>query len=225
MHEHLTERNGQLIDQTADPKSIICNDPFLCVKNLAYIQSHFGFFIRFGDLFDLAYNGTVGNTHGSHGLGVQHILHHIGNLLHFLIVLVLAKLVDQDDAAFIHSGNKIFGAGGKQCFQKLSGIQIFLLFGLNHVNNPACFHLNVKLFRPVVNIHQKKIVQKQILNKVIFVKTFFVCNDQILNLTDCYFSDHIGIFAGTSCHKYVFHNLIIKNLEKMIALDHLAVCC
>ena len=83
----------------------------------------------------------------------------------------------------------------------------------------------MEFLRPVVNIHQKKIVQKQILNKVIFVKTFFVCNDQILNLTDCYFSDHLGIFAGTSCHKYVFHNLIIKNLEKMIALDHLAVCC
>ena len=64
---------------------------------------------------------------------------------------------------------------------------------LNHINNPPGLSTDVKFFRPVVNIHKKKIIQQKVLNKVIPIQPLLVGNDQILDLTDPDLSDHIRI--------------------------------
>ena len=82
------------------------------VEQVAYIQSHFGFFIRFGDLFDLAYNGTIGDPYRGHGLGVQHIL-----CLLYTSARVLPVKIYAVKAALCHQ----FAAGLRQVAAKLFG--------------------------------------------------------------------------------------------------------
>ncbi len=42
--------------------------------------------------------------------------------------------------------------------------------------------INVQFLRAVVNIYEKKVIKKEVLDKAVLVKSFFICNDQILDL-------------------------------------------
>ena len=81
----------------------------------------------------------------------------------------------------------------------------------------------MELLRTIVNVHQKKIIQKEVLDKVILVESLLVCHQQILDLESGHLADHIDVI-GLALHQYnIFQLVLVKYLEKLIALQHLAL--
>ena len=111
----------------------------------------------------------------------------------------------------------------EQPFDDLHRSIILLIFRLDQINDPAHLSVNVKLFRTVVNINQEHIVEQQVLNKIVLIESLLVSGDEILNLADCYPSEHIGILSGAFGYKNKFQRLFIINLEKMRILYNLTV--
>ena len=69
----------------------------------------------------------------------------------------------------------------------------------------------MKLLGTIVNIHQKKVVQNQILEEIISVKPFFIGNNQMLNLADCNFTNHVGIITDSFCDKNINQFPFVQN--------------
>ncbi len=111
----------------------------------------------------------------------------------------------------------------KEALYCLLCADVFFQLRLYHVNNAAHICVDAKLFRAVVDIHQKKIVEKKVLDKVVFVQTLFVCNDKILNLTYGNLSDHICIVAASFRNQNILHILVVIYFKIMIFLYNLAV--
>ena len=81
----------------------------------------------------------------------------------------------------------------------------------------------MKFLGTVVNIYQQQVVQQQILDKVVLVKAFLISHKQVLDLECYYLSHHVYVIPAALGEQDVFQLMLVKHLEELIALDHLAV--
>ena len=72
---------------------------------------------------------------------------------------------------------------------------ILFMLGLNQEYHALHIGFNMKLFRTVVNIHQKQVVQQKILDEIILVKPLLICYQKILDLETGNFTHHIDIIT------------------------------
>ena len=78
------------------------------------------------------------------------------------------------------------------------------MFCLDKEYDPLHIDFDMELFRPVVNVHQKEVVQKEVLDKVVLIEPFFICHQKVLDLEYDQFSDHVYIVARALCQQYIF---------------------
>jgi len=115
------------------------------------------------------------------------------------------------------------GFGSEQGPHALQSARILVVSCLHNQHGPAHLRLDVKLLGPVVNVHQKQVVQKQVLDKVVLVKALLIGHQKVLDLEDHQLADHIGVVASAVQQQNIFQLVLVENLEKLEALDHLAV--
>ena len=89
--------------------------------------------------------------------------------------------------------------------------------------HPTGFRIDVKLLSPVINVHKKQVVQKKILYEIVLVEPLLIRHQKGLDLKSSHLSDHVNIIAASLGHQDVFQLAFIKDLEKLVALHHLAV--
>ena len=148
----------------------------------------------------------------------------VGKLIHLGITLAIFQFLNNDDALFIDRCDKVFALAAKETLHTLHGTVIFFLLQFQNHNNTANICINMKFLRTIINIYQKKVIKKEILDKAVFVKSFFICNDQILDLKCCKLANHISVFIVTMCHKYIFQLVVITDFKILESLHELAVC-
>ena len=68
---------------------------------------------------------------------------------------------------------------------------IFAIGSFDQIGNPCGLDVNIQLLGPVIDIHQKQIVEKKIFYKIILVKPFFVGDKQTFNLKHRHLCHHI----------------------------------
>ena len=73
---------------------------------------------------------------------------------------------------FIHSGNEITGSRSINPADHIQDNRVLWILWLNQIDDSALLDRNAKLFRLVVDIDQKQVVQNKILDKTVAVKPF-----------------------------------------------------
>ena len=82
----------------------------------------------------------------------------------------------------------------------------------------------MELLGPVIDIHQKQVVQQQILYKIISVKPLLVGCNQALKLAYRHLPHHIYVLSRSPDNQHILRDFFIINLKKMIPLHLLAIC-
>ena len=126
-------------------------------------------------------------------------------------------------AVFIHRSDKIPAARGKEAAHKLQHIAFLAAGGFHDHDRPLCLRRNMQLFGAAVDIHKKQIIQQKVFDKIILIKPLFISDHQALKLKSRHLAHHIGIFPRTDHHQYIFGNLFVVYLKKLISGKLLAV--
>ena len=222
-HKHFAQRNRELIDQTANAEVVVRYHVFVCVENFSYFECHLRLFVRTRYTLDLVDRISVGNAHLGHGLRIQHIHQHSCGLVHIFEGVGVFQFFYNNNALLIDRGDKILRSRCEQALYGFLRADVFFHLRFYHENNAAHVGVDAQLFRTVIDIHQKEVVKKKILDKVVFVQTLFVCNDEVLNLAYCNFSDHVSVIAAAFGDQNVLYVLVVIYFKIMIFLYNLAV--
>ena len=84
-------------------------------------------------------------------------------------------------------------------------------------------NLDMKLFRLIMDVHQKQIIQQKVLQEIILVIALLIGNRQIADLADCNLSYHIGIVLVALRQQDEQKLSLIPDLQKVGLSDHLTV--
>ncbi len=224
LNEHLAQRNGQLINQTADTQFTVGNDIPFIKKDFTHIESHLGLLVRTAHLFDLSNHRTVCNPDILIVLFTQISCHARGASVNIPHTVTLRQILHHNDIVLVHGRNKILTARTKISTHGLKHIAVLGIFRLNDQRHSFHICLDMKFLRTTVDIHQKQIIQKQILDKVILIKPLLVSYQEILNLKGNHLANHIDIFSNAPGNQDILQLLFVKNLKVLIPLDFLGIC-
>ena len=158
-----------------------------------------------------------------HSLCIEHIENHVGCFLQLAVILSGLYFFYQNNILFIYCSNKVLGLGCKQTAHRLQCIHILFMLGFNQEYHALYVGFDMKLFRTVVNVHQKQVVQQQVLDEIVLVKPLLVCYQKILNLESCQLSYHIHIVTAALGQQNILQLMLVKYLKKLISRNHLAV--
>ena len=139
------------------------------------------------------------------------------------ISLSLLKFLDDNDALLINSSNKVLALAAEETLHALHGTVILLLLKFQNHNCTAYICNDVQFLGAVVNIYEEQVIKKKVLDKAVLVKSFLICNDQILDLERCQFTDHIGVLIVSMSDQNIFQLLVVTDLEILESLDELTV--
>ena len=221
--EHPAQRHGQLIDQAADTEAAVGHHVLFAVEDLSHVQGHLGFLVGTGDILDFAHHGAEGHICLCSGLRAQHIHDGLRHALQVVAVFLRPHFPHQNDILLIHCRDEILGLCGEKAPDRLQCVHVPLLVRFNDKYNPAHVGLDMELLRPVVNVHQKEVVQQEILDEIIPVEPLLVGDQEVLELEHRHLADHVDIVPLALYEEDVFQLLLVKNLEKLISLYDLAV--
>ena len=187
----------QLIDQTADSQRAVRHHIPLRIEYLSHVQRHLGFLVGLRHVLQLLHHRSDGHLHVQHGLRVHHAHDDVRDLQKRFICIVRLQRLDQDDAALVHGRDIVPGMAGEHALQELHHHAVLLQLRLHQEDHPGHCHLYVELLGPVVDIHQKQVVQQEVLEEVVPVEPFLVGDDKVLQLAHRNLPHHVHVLAGT----------------------------
>ena len=159
-----------------------------------------------------------------HCLGVEHVEDHVCGLLEIVVVLACLDFLHKNDVLLINSRDEVLRLSRKETANGLKRIDILLVLGLDQEYHSLHIRLDVEFLCTVVNINEQEVIKKKVLDEVVFVEALLVCDEEVLDLECCQLSYHIYVITSATCEKDVFELMLVKHLEKLISLYHLAVC-
>ena len=73
--------------------------------------------------------------------------------------------------SLIYGSNKIAGSRGINPTDHIQDDRVIRILRFDQIDDSALLHCNTKLFRLVVDIYEKQVIQEQVLDKTVTVKT------------------------------------------------------
>ena len=146
-----------------------------------------------------------------------------GNLFHLRIVVRRRQLLHNNDALFIDRRDKILRLIAEAHMHALQRGTVLLMIRLQNKNHPARLRLDMKLFRAVIDVDEKQVVEQKIFDKIVLIKALIVGDQQVLHLKRSHLSDHVGVVAASARQQDIFKLRIVVHLEKLVTLKLLAV--
>ena len=156
LHEHFAQGLGKLIDQAADAQSVVGVYRGFRVENFTHLQSHFRFFVGFGQVADLTDHGSVGDADaGTVFVGIQHTGQHYGYFIQCVISVLFADGFYNNDIFLIYGSYNILGLGCEDASHSFQCHDVLFVAGLDQINYTHGFGLDVELFGLAVDIYQQ----------------------------------------------------------------------
>ena len=80
--------------------------------------------------------------------------------------------LDQNNMSLIYGSNKITGSRGINPTDHIQDDRVIRILRFDQIDDSALLNCNTKLFRLIVDIYEKQVIQEQVLDKTVTVKTF-----------------------------------------------------
>ena len=195
-YKHVADLSGQLIDQTANAQTVVTENVFVSIKDLADLQSSAGFLVGIGKLHDIICNIAVGNPGRGHGLCIEHIHQHAGDTIQLFVAFGALKLTYYDNAGIIQCSDKIPCTGRKDVADSSQGIFVLMLLGLYKKYRTAGRRCDMKPGCLVKGFYLGIAFQEKVLHKGVLVCFFRIGGEETFYLANSKLSDGRSLLSG-----------------------------
>ena len=165
LQEHLAQRRGELVDQTANAQVLVVDNILLGVEDLAHFNGDLGLLVALGQIPQMGGNGADTHHHRALTAGAECLLNRGGDLVQFLDAGALGHLADQDHIPLTDAEDKVILPVREQGLDHIGGNGLALLQGAHHKHAPGHIGGNPQFLGAHVNIAQHDVVGNDVLDK------------------------------------------------------------